>query len=61
MALVRSGKLLVKNRIPYADIGIRVDELRAALRNGDWSEFDIDTVKLLMNMFDQDRAFKASL
>ena len=27
-----------------------------ALINGDWSPFDLDTVKLLMNIFDTDRS-----
>ncbi|KAK1223170.1 hypothetical protein PQX77_013951 [Marasmius sp. AFHP31] len=38
---------------------ITADELQRALVNGDWSEtkaFDIDTVKLLMTMFDTDRS-----
>ncbi|EKM55530.1 uncharacterized protein PHACADRAFT_256224 [Phanerochaete carnosa HHB-10118-sp] len=35
---------------------ISVNELHAALINGDWSRFDIDTVKMLMNMFDVDRS-----
>ncbi|KAI0260133.1 EF-hand [Gloeopeniophorella convolvens] len=29
-------------------------ELQRALKNGDWTPFDIDTVKLLMNIFDTD-------
>ncbi|GJE90860.1 EF-hand domain-containing protein [Phanerochaete sordida] len=35
---------------------ISVNELHAALINGDWSRFDIDTVKMLMGMFDVDRS-----
>ncbi|KIP09102.1 hypothetical protein PHLGIDRAFT_87188 [Phlebiopsis gigantea 11061_1 CR5-6] len=35
---------------------ISVQELQAALINGDWSRFDIDTVKMLMNLFDVDRS-----
>lgn len=35
---------------------ISANELQAALVNGDWSRFDIDTVKMLMNMFDVDRS-----
>jgi len=31
-------------------------ELQRALINGDWSPFDLDTVKLLMNIFDTDRS-----
>lgn len=31
-------------------------ELQRALINGDWSTFDLDTVKLLMNIFDTDRS-----
>jgi len=31
---------------------ISVDELQRALINGDWTPFDIDTVKLLMSIFD---------
>jgi len=31
-------------------------ELQQALVNGDWSPFDLDTVKLLMSMFDTDRS-----
>ncbi|KAF8352129.1 hypothetical protein F5887DRAFT_14498 [Amanita rubescens] len=31
-------------------------ELERALVNGDWSPFDIDTVKLLMSIFDVDRS-----
>ncbi|KAF8479184.1 EF-hand [Russula ochroleuca] len=34
---------------------ISVAELQAALVNGNWSRFDLDTVKMLMNMFDTDR------
>ncbi|KAG2339614.1 EF-hand, partial [Suillus weaverae] len=30
-------------------------ELERALINGDWTPFDLDTVKLLMSMFDVDR------
>ncbi|PCH38259.1 EF-hand [Wolfiporia cocos MD-104 SS10] len=35
---------------------ISVSELRNALVNGDWTKFDLDTVKMLMNMFDTDRS-----
>ncbi|CCL99156.1 uncharacterized protein FIBRA_01171 [Fibroporia radiculosa] len=35
---------------------ISVKELQNALVNGDWSKFDLDTVKMLMNMFDVDRS-----
>jgi len=35
---------------------ISVNELQAALVNGNWSNFDLDTVKMLMNMFDTDRS-----
>jgi len=35
---------------------ISVNELQAALVNGNWSHFDLDTVKMLMNMFDTDRS-----
>jgi Ca2+-binding EF-hand superfamily protein len=31
-------------------------ELQQALVNGDWSPFELDTVKLLMSMFDVDRS-----
>ncbi|OAX33308.1 EF-hand [Rhizopogon vinicolor AM-OR11-026] len=31
-------------------------ELEKALINGDWTPFDLDTVKLLMSMFDVDRS-----
>ncbi|KAL4079300.1 hypothetical protein J3A83DRAFT_4208691 [Scleroderma citrinum] len=34
---------------------ITARELEAALRNGDWTPFDLDTVKLLMSLFDVDR------
>jgi len=34
---------------------ISVAELQAALVNGNWSRFDLDTVKMLMNIFDTDR------
>ncbi|KAI6029411.1 hypothetical protein BKA83DRAFT_680361 [Pisolithus microcarpus] len=34
---------------------ITATELQSALANSDWSPFDIDTVKLLMNFFDHDR------
>ncbi|KAI5122042.1 hypothetical protein M0805_006027 [Coniferiporia weirii] len=30
-------------------------ELRAALVNGNWTQFDLDTVKMLMGIFDTDR------
>ncbi|KZV72691.1 EF-hand [Peniophora sp. CONT] len=35
---------------------ISASELQRALINGDWSPFDLDTVKLLMNIFDTDRS-----
>ncbi|EJF60685.1 EF-hand [Dichomitus squalens LYAD-421 SS1] len=35
---------------------ITVHELQKALINGDWSPFDLDTVKLLMSIFDTDRS-----
>lgn len=35
---------------------ISVNELQAALVNGNWSNFDLDTVKMLMAMFDTDRS-----
>jgi len=35
---------------------ISVFELQRALVNGDWTPFDLDTVKLLMNLFDQNRS-----
>jgi len=35
---------------------ISAAELQRALINGDWSTFDLDTVKLLMNIFDTDRS-----
>lgn len=35
---------------------ISVNELQAALVNGNWSRFDLDTVKMLMNIFDTDRS-----
>jgi len=35
---------------------ISVTELQAALVNGNWSRFDLDTVKMLMNIFDTDRS-----
>ncbi|KAI9507755.1 hypothetical protein F5148DRAFT_75870 [Russula earlei] len=31
-------------------------ELQVALMNGDWTPFDLDTIKLLMNIFDVDRS-----
>ncbi|KAF8901911.1 hypothetical protein CPB84DRAFT_1679308, partial [Gymnopilus junonius] len=34
---------------------ISAQELERALINGDWTPFDIDTVKLLMSIFDTDR------
>ncbi|KAI6009864.1 hypothetical protein EDC04DRAFT_2581462, partial [Pisolithus marmoratus] len=34
---------------------ITATELRAALANADWTPFDLDTIKLLMNFFDHDR------
>jgi len=35
---------------------ISVVELQKALINGDWTPFDLDTVKLLMSIFDTDRS-----
>jgi len=35
---------------------ITVTELQRALVNGDWTNFDLDTVKMLMNIFDTDRS-----
>lgn len=35
---------------------ITVNELQQALVNGDWSPFDLDTIKLLMSIFDTDRS-----
>ncbi|TFY65503.1 hypothetical protein EVG20_g5563 [Dentipellis fragilis] len=35
---------------------ITVNELQSALVNGNWSRFDLDTVKMLMNIFDTDRS-----
>jgi len=35
---------------------ISVSELQKALINGDWTPFDLDTVKLLMSIFDTDRS-----
>ncbi|EMD32999.1 hypothetical protein CERSUDRAFT_57577 [Gelatoporia subvermispora B] len=35
---------------------ITVHELQKALINGDWTPFDLDTVKLLMTIFDTDRS-----
>ncbi|KAF9049370.1 EF-hand [Hymenopellis radicata] len=35
---------------------ISVSELQAALVNGDWTRFDVDTVKMLMGIFDSDRS-----
>ncbi|KXN87078.1 Peflin [Leucoagaricus sp. SymC.cos] len=35
---------------------ITAEELQRALINGDWSPFDLDTVKLLMTLFDTDRS-----
>jgi len=34
---------------------INISELERALINGDWTPFDLDTIKLLINMFDTDR------
>jgi len=34
---------------------ITATELQTALINGDWSRFDLDTVKMLMSIFDTDR------
>jgi peflin len=35
---------------------ISAPELQKALINGDWTPFDLDTVKLLMTIFDSDRS-----
>ncbi|KAJ2917712.1 hypothetical protein MD484_g2707, partial [Candolleomyces efflorescens] len=35
---------------------IHAEELQQALINGDWSRFDLDTVKMLMTIFDVDRS-----
>jgi Ca2+-binding EF-hand superfamily protein len=35
---------------------ITASELQLALVNGNWSKFDLDTVKMLMNIFDADRS-----
>jgi len=35
---------------------VSATELQQALVNGDWSPFDLDTVKLLMSIFDADRS-----
>jgi len=35
---------------------IHANELQRALVNGDWTPFDLDTVKLLMSIFDTDRS-----
>jgi len=35
---------------------ITVNELQQALVNGDWTRFDLDTVKMLMSIFDVDRS-----
>ncbi|KAF9483843.1 EF-hand [Pholiota conissans] len=35
---------------------ITVIELQAALVNGNWTRFDLDTVKMLMSIFDTDRS-----
>jgi len=35
---------------------VSAPELQRALINGDWTPFDLDTVKLLMNIFDTDRS-----
>jgi peflin len=35
---------------------ITAPELERALINGDWTPFDLDTVKLLMTLFDSDRS-----
>lgn len=35
---------------------ITVQELQSALLNGDWTRFDLDTVKMLMSIFDIDRS-----
>jgi len=35
---------------------ISVTELQRALVNGNWTQFDLDTIKMLMNIFDTDRS-----
>ncbi|KAF8136147.1 EF-hand [Boletus edulis] len=34
---------------------LSINELQHALHNGNWSRFDLDTVKMLVNMFDTNR------
>jgi len=35
---------------------ISLHELHDALKNGNWTSFDLDTIKMLMNIFDTDRS-----
>ncbi|RDB21310.1 Peflin [Hypsizygus marmoreus] len=35
---------------------ISITELQTALINGNWTSFDLDTIKMLMNIFDTDRS-----
>ncbi|KAI9320643.1 hypothetical protein BX666DRAFT_1909868 [Dichotomocladium elegans] len=35
---------------------LTADELQRALINGDWSPFNIETVRMMVNMFDQDQS-----
>ncbi|KAI9298979.1 EF-hand [Neoconidiobolus thromboides FSU 785] len=35
---------------------LTAEELQKALINGDWSPFNIETVRLMVNMFDQDQS-----
>lgn len=37
---------------------LTVDELQRALINGDWSPFNIETVRMMVNMFDAGNAGK---
>jgi hypothetical protein len=37
---------------------LSADELQRALINGDWSPFNIETVRLMVNMFDTGRLLK---
>jgi len=36
---------------------LSADELQKALINGDWSPFNIETVRLMVNMFDTGKFF----
>lgn len=37
---------------------LSADELQRALINGDWSPFNIETVRLMVNMFDTGKLLK---